>query len=297
MMFFKVLVFIFILSDPALADEKRDYYFHNLIESKDTLIFIRDIKTSEYTIFEVPSGECLQISIFPDQSDILLQEVGNKLWSPSKDNVFIRWGTEEALDSFFPTSFSTLNFLFYDLKCSSAENYELDMKKAQELQISTFYFLFQQALEEASFNHERCVNGERANSLEISPILRETKPNEEDYIPNLFEQYTNCYKNYAKDSLTLICQKEKELSKIIDSLEYEDELAAIYNLELIKKQLNFIVGHRLSQEAKGSHITAKAYRNSELVDAIYGSEKTVTDSERLSNLSYGLNSCHKIIEE
>ena len=169
-----------------------------------------------------------------------------------------------------------------------------DIEKAEELKIKTFYSLFQERLKQARSNHEFCIRIAHPSLLEIDPLVKYTSPGE-DYGPDLLEQYTDCYYEYAKKSLSLLCQKEKELKESIQSLEENGEKEE--PLELKKKQLEFIVSERLALEQKGSSITANSYINHELARAIHGSRKLKINFHKLSQIGYGLNSCDKILEE
>ena len=97
-----------------------------------------------------------------------------------------------------------------------------DIKKVEELKIKTFYSLFQERLKQARSNHEFCIRIAHPSLLEIDPLVKYTRSSE-DYGPDLLEQYTDCYYEYAKKSLSLLCQKEKELKESIQSLEENGE--------------------------------------------------------------------------
>ena len=169
-----------------------------------------------------------------------------------------------------------------------------DIEKAEELKIKTFYSLFQESLKQASRNHAICTLKVNPNLLEVSPLVKQFRP-DEDYGPDLVEQFTNCYYEYAKDSLSLLCEKERELKMTIQSIEEMGE--KLGSLELKKKQLEFIVSERLALEQKGSSITAYSYSNHELAQSLHGSDKSKIVLQKLSQLGYGLNSCDKILEE
>ena len=170
-----------------------------------------------------------------------------------------------------------------------------DIEKAEELKIKTFYSLFQESLKQARRNHTSCTITINPNLLEIIPPLAKQFRPDEDYGPDLVEQFTNCYYEYAKDSLSILCEKERELNTTIQSIEEMGEKQG--SLELKKKQLEFIVSERLALEQKGSSITAYSYSNHELAQAVHGSDNSKIVLQKLSQLGYGLNSCDKILEE
>ena len=165
-----------------------------------------------------------------------------------------------------------------------------DFKKAEKLNLEPFYSQFQEALEQARLNHTWCVAHAFPSIKEIDPRAFE-KTNPDVAEPTLLEQYATCYHEYAKDSLTLICEKEKELSKRIQSLEEEP---GEEDFEL-KKQLDFITLARKALEEKGSGITAEAYKNNSTAQGLSGTDKAhIAKQNKLLNSSLGVDSCHTI---
>ena len=86
------------------------------------------------------------------------------------------------------------------------------IEKAEELKIKTFYSLFQESLKQARLNHTYCTLSAGPNSLEINPMVKFIRPGE-DYGPDALEQFTSCYYEYAKDSISILCEKESELKQ------------------------------------------------------------------------------------
>ena len=169
-----------------------------------------------------------------------------------------------------------------------------DREKAGSVWLDAFYLSFEKALKKARHHHTWCAISTHPNSLEISPMVKYTRPGE-DYGLTLMEQYTNCYRDYAQDSLTLICEEEKALRAFIQSLEEEGDIRKTRLLEFKKEQLSYLILERRAQEEKGSVITAKAYESDETAKAIHGFEEFAENRDKLSHLGYGKDSCDKIL--
>ena len=166
------------------------------------------------------------------------------------------------------------------------------IEKAEELKMKTFYSLFQKSLKQARSDHTFCTLSINPNSLEINPMVIYTNPSE-DYGPDIPEQFTNCYYEYARDSLSLLCEKERELKQTIQIFEEKGETKD--SLELKKKQLEFIISERQALEKKGSSITANSFQKHETAQVVVGPDKSDSVFHKLSQLGYGLNSCDKAL--
>ena len=167
-----------------------------------------------------------------------------------------------------------------------------EIRKAEELGLATFYSEFQKALETAKSIHDDCLWFIRPSLPEIRPGLNGTRF---DNGLSLLEQYSVCYRRYTKASLTLLCEKEKELRDVIRFFEADSQSGD--ELESMKEQLDFIVSARLTQKEKDFEISVTAYENNESVQAYHGPDKVAINREKLFNLSYDFNSCDKILEK
>ena len=210
----------------------------------------------------------------------------------------------KTLFSIISTVVLVLNLNWIELKDLLANSHDLilaktsfsDTDRALELELETFYSKYKEAIEQARVNNEWCVTIANPSSLEISPMVKYTRPNG-FYGPSLLEQFTECYKNYAKQTLSFICEKERELKEALLSFEEKKDEKKTEDLELKKNQLDFIVSERLHLEKPGSLITVKAVKNNSLARAVLGSDEFAIVQKKITDLSFGLNSCDKILEE
>ena len=172
--------------------------------------------------------------------------------------------------------------------------------KAGELEIEPFYSQFQYALKQANSNHSWCAYWASLSVAEIDPSYAQWKkqrnPNV-DLSLSLMEKYLICYHRYVKDSLSLICEKERQLKEAIRTLAEEGGLKNLLDLELKIKQLDFITSQRKAEKEQGSLILVNTYKNNRLAQRVHGWDSARENLKILSNLGLGVNSCDEIKEE